>query len=182
MKVSEFVKKYQTSFSNATESQISAFIKKHIAKTYIPYEAKISIASNIVKYTMYKEVNERKIFATNSALQYMFFVQSVIDNYTDLEWDKNEDGTTNITEGFNLLEENNLVGLICDVIGTDVDRLSTVIKLVVEDEMNNNRSIVGYLDSKYEAVAMVINTFIDAIDSPIIKDKLTEIISSNNAE
>lgn len=178
MKISEFVKKYQNSFANATEAQVAAFIKKHITKTYIPYEVKIGKSNDIVEYSMYKKVGDKKIFALSSPLKYVFFVQSVIDNYTDLEWDTNEDGTFNISEGFNLLEENNLTGLIFEAIGTDIDRFSTVLNLTIDDEINMNHSLVGFIESKSDVLSMVFNSFLDAIDSPIIKDKIQSIIDS----
>ena len=177
MKISEFVKKYQTAFINAPETQTAAFIKKHITKTYIPYEVKIGKASDIIRFSMYKTVGDKQVFALCSPLKYVFFVQTVIDEYTDLEWDTNEDGTFNISAGFNMLEENDLTELIINAIGKDIDRLSTVINLAIDDEIRTNHSLVGFFENKADAISLAMSTLLDAIDSPIIKQKIESLIS-----
>lgn len=172
MLISEFVKDYQTS------KQQNAYVKKQIKTNYVPYLSKIEISKNIVKSSMYKDVNGKDTFVINSPLRYNLFVQSVIDLYTNLEWDKRDDGTRDIVRDFDLLEEHGLVEAVFNTIGNDIQKFTTVLNMVVDDEMDLNRSMVAFLETKYEALSMFFDVVGNALEDPRIKDKIANLLDN----
>lgn len=174
MLISEFVEKYNEA------KQKNAFVNKHIVTNYITYETKISLARNMVEISMYKDINGKKVFVPNTPMRYMLFVQALIDSYTDLEWDKTDDGALKVSESFNNLEKNGLVEIIIAAIGDDVTKLTTVLNMVVDDAVDANRSIVPFLETKTEAISMLFDTFSQALESPGIKEKIEELVNKAN--
>lgn len=171
MLISEFVKKYNEA------KQKNAFVNKHIVTNYITYETKISLARNIVEVSMYKYINEKKRFIPNTPVRYMLFVQALIDSYTDLEWDKTDDGVLDVSEDFNNLEKNGLVEIIIAAIGDDITKFTTVLNMVVDDTIDTNRSIVPFLETKFEAISMLLDTFSQALENSEIKEKINQMLA-----
>lgn len=174
MLVSEFVEKYQSS------KQKNAFVEKQIKTKYLNFETKISLAQNIVNLSMYKEINGKSVFVQNTPMRYELFVQAVVSNYTNLEWDKADDDSLDVLKGFNLLEQNGLVEVLFASIGDDIQKFSTVLNMVIDDEADRNRSIVPFLQTKFEAINMVLDTLSQAMETPEIKKKITEFVGANN--
>ena len=177
MFISEFVAKY-----NETK-QKNAFLNKHIKTHYINYETKISLAQNIVNISMYKEINGKKTFIINSPIRYMLFVQALIDYYTDLEWDKGVDENGNevldVSKGFNALEQSGAVEALIATIGDDVTKFTTVLNMVVDDEIDARRSIVPFIETKIEAASIAFDTLSQALESPEIKNKIVQMINKS---
>jgi len=171
MLISEFVEKYNEA------KQKNAFVNKHIVTNYITYETKISLARNIVEVSMYKYINEKKRFIPNTPVRYMLFVQALIDSYTDLEWDKTDDGVLDVSEDFNNLEKNGLVEIIIAAIGDDITKFTTVLNMVVDDTIDTNRSIVPFLETKFEAISMLLDTFSQALENSEIKEKINQMLA-----
>lgn len=171
MLISEFVEKYNEA------KQKNAFVNKHIVTNYITYETKISLARNIVEVSMYKYINEKKRFIPNTPVRYMLFVQALINSYTDLEWDKTDDGALSISESFNNLEKNGLIEIIIAAIGDDVTKFTTVLNMVVDDTIDTNRSIVPFLETKFEAISMLLDTFSQALENSEIKEKINQMLA-----
>lgn len=176
MLISEFVEKYNEA------KQKNAFVNKHIVTNYITYETKISLAKNIVEISMYKDINGKKVFVPNTPVRYMLFVQALIDSYTDLEWDTkvNEQGESvlDVSASFNNLEKNGAVETLIAAIGDDVTKFTTVLNMVVDDETDLNRSIIPFLETKFEAVSMVFDSLSQAIETPEIKEKITQLLEN----
>ena len=176
MLISEFVEKYNEA------KQKNAFVNKHIVTNYITYETKISLARNIVEVSMYKYINEKKRFIPNTPVRYMLFVQALIDSYTDLEWDTkvNEQGESvlDVSTSFNNLEKNGAVEALIAAIGDDVTKFTTVLNMVVDDETDLNRSIIPFFETKFEAVSMVFDSLSQAIETPEIKEKITQLLEN----
>lgn len=177
MFISEFVEKY-----NETK-QKNAFLNKHIKTHYIKYETKISLAHNIVDISMYKEINGKKTFIINSPIRYMLFIQALIDYYTDLEWDKgvNDKGeeVVDVSKGFNTLEQYGVVEALIAAIGDDVTKFTTVLNMVVDDEIDARRSIVPFIETKLEAASIAFDTLSQALESPEIKGKILQMIDKS---
>lgn len=171
MLISEFVEKYNEA------KQKNAFVNKHIVTNYITYETKISLAKNIVEISMYKDINGKKVFVPNTPVRYMLFVQALIDSYTDLEWDKTDDGVLDVSEDFNDLEKNGLVEIIIAAIGDDITKFTTVLNMVVDDTIDTNRSIVPFLETKFEAISMLLDTFSQALENSEIKEKINQMLA-----
>ena len=50
--------------------------------------------------------------------------------------------------------------------------------MIVDDETDKNRSIVPFLQTKFEAINMVLDTLSQAIESPEIKNKIVNFIEN----
>ena len=171
MLISEFITGFKVS------KQQNAYVKKHIKTNYIPYETKIALSKKIVDLSMYKEVNGKKVFVQNTPNRYMLFIQAVIDNYTDLEWN-GEDGSKDILGGFNQLEKNGIIEILFSSIGDDIQKFTTVLNMIVDDETDLNRSVVSYMDTKIEALSIMLDTISQAFNTPEIKDKIVEFVQN----
>ena len=140
---------------------------KHIVKSYLPYNEKIVIAEKIVEHSMYATVNGVKTFKPDTIVRYFLFVMAVIEAYTDIKFsdDKAGDvakGQQNL-ESFDLFESNGATEVFMKVIGADIGRLNTVLKMKVDDVTDMERSLVPFLDTKIQAFAMGNNALLEAM-------------------
>lgn len=196
MLISEFVSRYlelKQQPKQKVNQQIKpeeTFVKKHIKTRYVPYATKIDISKSIIKFCMYKEINNKKVFVPNSPQRYCLFVQAIIDLYTDLEWDTtilDGEELRDISRDFDLLECNGLVEVLLSIIGEDISKFTTVLNMVLDDEVSTNHSIVSFLETKMETLSMAFDSMFDAFEDPVIKDSIVKyiqdkMISANNKE
>lgn len=174
MLISEFVVKYQGS------KQKNSLIEKQIKTKYISFETKIALSSKIINMSMYKEIMGKKVFAPDTPNRYQLFVQAVIQSYTTLEWDviEGNEQIFDISKGFNLLEENGLVEVLFAAIGDDIQKFTTILNMKVDDEIDLNRSIVPFLETKLESINMVVDTISQVMDKPEVKEKIAKLIDN----
>lgn len=161
MNTKEFFEEYKMA---ADKEKCAA---KHIVKSYLPYNEKIMIAEKIVEHSMYATVNGIKTFKPDTIVRYFLFVMAVIETYTDIKFsdDKASDvakGQQNL-ESFDLLESNGATEVFMKVIGADIGRLNTVLKMKVDDVTDMERSLVPFLDTKIQAFAMSTNALAEAM-------------------
>lgn len=146
--VDEFVKQKD-------DSSKTRFVKKHVTKTYLPYVKKIDEAKKIIDYSCH--IKGENSFAISSPVRYMLFAMSVINEYTDLEFN-----LENSPEQFDLIEKNNIMNYIVDCIGEDYKRYNTVLAMTYDDMMINERSLTSFVEEKLNVLA----TAIEAMDVP----------------
>lgn len=196
MNISEFVSKYlelKQQPKQKVNQQIKpeeTFVNKHIKTRYVPYATKIDMSKSIIKFCMYKEINNKKVFVPNSPQRYCLFVQAIIDLYTDLEWDTtilDGEELRDISRDFDLLESNGLVEVLFSIIGEDISKFTTVLNMVLDDEVSTNHSVVSFLETKLETLSIMSNSIFDAFEDPVIKDNIVKyiqdkVISVNNKE
>lgn len=127
MKVEEFIKGYKSS-TNKT-----AFVKKHIIHTYVPYIQKINNCREIINKTLYIKNGEHEIYKSDTATRYLLFSISIIMLYTDIEMSTNKR-----IEEFDLLEEQDIFTVLGENIGKDYLAYSTILQGMIEDEKENN--------------------------------------------
>ena len=143
MKVQEFITQYKLYGDD--------FIAKHLTNLYVSYARKIAEAHKIVDLTMYKEVNGVRHFWHDTPTQYNLFIQRLIANYTDIEMD-------NPLEDYDSLDALGLIEKIIAIIPqSEYSEFNTVLKMVVDDEINNIRSIPSYIDTKIDAIMLLLS-------------------------
>lgn len=155
MKSEEFMKGYQK--AKKTNSH-EAFIKKHITKTYLPFELKIAEAKDVVEKSCYKEINGKRVFQQNSPAFFMLFMLKVIGNYTDVEIGEEKDAL----ETFNSFAEVGLFEAIISLFPKEYDSFNTVLQMVKDDEMENYRSLAGFFETKVDALRLSLNALAEA--------------------
>lgn len=156
MNISEFVNGYKLAKDK------TKYVMSRITTKYLPYEMKQTQAKLITDYSMYKTVNDKKIFWMNTPLQYQLFTQTVVKMYTDIDLTDGADDNGAILRGFNMLEESGAMSDIIQAIGSDFNVFQTVLKMNVDDAIANN-SLMNWIDTKAEAFTMVLGTLQDAI-------------------
>lgn len=148
MNYKEFIEEYKKT------QNTSNLVGKHIVATYIPFERKMSLSKKIINVSMYSNVNGNKVFIPNTPARYMCFVLAIIENYTDIRtFESNEPtviGASNL-KCFNLFEENGVIEKIVEAVGEDVTKFRTVLDMMVQDTIDQERNLVDFLDSKINA-------------------------------
>ena len=163
MEIREFVAK----FKNCRENEREKFIEKHILKDkYVPYAEKIDTCKAIVNTSCYKKIKtsdgEKTFFKLDSPARYFSYCIAMIRNYTDLVWSKDK-----TVEEFDLLSKYGLVdALFAYMPEKEVGTTKTILDMVLNDLMENERSIVSFMDS----ASYGITDILDAISSAIMKE------------
>lgn len=129
------------------------YCNKHIIRTYLKYEEKIAEANKIVELAHHVEKDGVKSFRKNSPLLYQLYVLRVLVNYTDIEISE-----INAAEDFNAL---NRIGAVEDIFSSiperEIRELQTVLRMVEDDLMENERSFAGWLDGKMELIGVLLD-------------------------
>lgn len=142
MKVIDFIEEYK---KIKNEDSREKFIRKHIIKTYIPYEYKMAASRAIVRDSSYngKTPTGEDKFQLDTPIRYVLFYVEVIISYTDIEVDRED-----ILNDFNMLDENNILEQIIKYIETDYRKFETVLSMVSDDFNTNNRTAVSFFENK----------------------------------
>lgn len=155
MKVDEFIKKY----NNAKDKD--EFLNKSIVTQYVPYRNKISDCTAIINASM----NMNGLFKINTPAQFMMFMIQIITRYTEIEKDDDILGL------FEKLDELNLINTIISKIPErEFSSYNTILNMVQDDYMENNRNIVSFFETKLQALGISIDTILETIQNYIPKD------------
>lgn len=158
MKVNEFIKKYNSAKDKDT------FLNNCIVKQYIPYHEKIVDCDNILRAT----IETDGLFKINTPAQFMIFTIQIITRYTEIE---HED---NIVELFEKLDELDLINaIISHIPEREFNSYNTILDMVRNDYMDNNRTMVSFFETKLGALGLSVDAILDA---------LQQIDISNNSQ
>ena len=161
MKVKDFV----TKFNNVKDkSDIDSFLNKHIIKNYVSYAEKLTHCKNIINICCYSSINEKKFFKMNSPMKEMLLQMTFLKCYTDIEIDP-----ANIEE-YDMLMESKLIGLLIGHIDkSEISLFSSILDMMINDEIMNTRDLVSFLENKIDTINMTLNSLLDVVDSEEIK-------------
>ena len=152
MKIDEFIKKY----NNAKDKD--KFLSECITTQYVPYRNKIADCDGIIKAS--SELDG--IFRINTPAQFMMFMIQLISRYTEIE--KEED----ILGEFEKLDELNLINAIISKIPErEYTSYSTILNMIQDDYMENNRSLLSFIETKIKALGLSIDTILETIQKHI---------------
>ena len=138
MKINEFIEGF-----NAAENK-EKFVNKHIKTDYVVYATKIATCQRIVQACMYDEDGR---FAPNTPMRYMLFVVSIIELYTDIEFD-----ATDKLSGFDDLEACGADNYIVNAVASDFSKFESVMNMTVDDAVDRSRNLIDYFDGKIARV------------------------------
>ena len=160
MKIDEFIKKY-----NSAKDK-DKFLEECIKKTYIPYSEKIADCSGVINATIEKD----GMFKVNTPAQFMIFMVQIITRYTDIEKDDDIVGL------FEKLDELNLInGIISKIPEREFTSYNTILNMVQDDYMENDRNIVSFLETKLRTLGISIDTLLDAIQNYVPKNETEDV-------
>ena len=152
MIITEFV----NGFKSANDKE--KFVKKHITRTYVPYEEKVSRCQRIIDNSMYVNEESGRRFRPNTPLRYELFIITMVQCYTDIEYDI---GKT--LEGFNAMAECGADGCIMDAVKSDVGIFQSVLDMMVDDTIDAERNYVDYIRNKFEAISDIVGPLVENI-------------------
>ena len=163
MKVDEFIKKY-SSAKNKDD-----YLEKCITTQYIPYHEKIADCTNIINSTIEKD----GIFKINTPAQFMIFMVQLITKYTDI--DKDED----VLGLFEKLDKLDLInGITSKIPKKEFESYNTILGMIQNDYMENNRNIISFLETKLSAIGISIDTLLDGLIEMSNKELTNEAVES----
>ena len=152
MKVDEFIRKYNSSKNK------DDFLDKCIITQYIPYHEKMSDCDMIVIATTKTEQG----FRINSPMRFVLFIVTLINRYTKIGEDEE------ILSVFETLDENNLLDLIVSKIPKkEYESYQTILNMVLDDYMENSRSILAYIDNKINELKIPFKALVDVINNNV---------------
>lgn len=155
MKVDEFIRKY-----NSAKDK-DKYLTNCVKVQYVPYHEKIADCSGIVKAS----VEMDGIFKINTPAQFMMFTVQVITRYTEIEKDDDILGL------FEKLDELNLINAIISKIPErEFASYNTILNMVQDDYMENNRTLLSYIETKIKALGLSLDTILDTIQKYVPQD------------
>ena len=155
MKIDEFIKKY-----NSAKDK-DKFLSDCITSQYVPYHEKIADCSGIIKAST--EIDGT--FKINTPAQYMMFMIQIITRYTDLDREEK------ILEMFEKLDELNLINAIVSKIPErEFTSYNTILNMVQDDYMENNRTLLSFIETKVSALGLSLDAILDAIQKYVPQD------------
>ena len=146
---------------------------QHIKTKYVPYTEKLALVNGIINSTSYDEVNGINYYKRNTnALTFVFTIK-LIEYYTDITID-----TENLVQDYDTLMMNGLMdGLMKKIPPEEISILRGMIDMARDDLEINTRSLVSFLESKYDAWKLSMDALNKVIERPDVQEKLF-----NNAE
>jgi len=146
------------------------YVTSKLVKTYIPYEEKQATCENIVKTTsLAKDDNGESFYRRNTPACDLLFNLTLIDKYFDIEIDFG-----NVLKEYNALEEKDYITLLLKVIPErEYIAWQKMFSMVANDYMENERSLVSYLDTKIEALNKTTESLAGVIED-VMKETVKE--------
>ena len=143
MNIADFIKEYEARKSNDTKN---ALVEKHVLKDkYVNYENKIDLCKRIADTANHVEINGKKMFQRNSASQYMLYMMTLMNQYTDLNCTISG---ANTVSDFNLLDKYNLFETFTSKMpATEIAKFDVIMEMVIDDMIENERNVVSVMNN-----------------------------------
>lgn len=141
--VKEFVDKF--TMLNNIESK-KAMIEKIVTKAYLPFAEKVFVSKNIVRCTYYKtdEITNETVLNINTPNSYLLFNMEIVNNYTDLQLDRNKFSTE-----YDLLKESGVLdAIIATIPEMEIKELRMVVDMVSKDVLQNEYETHAYINKQ----------------------------------
>lgn len=149
------------------------FCKSHIVKTYVDYQTKRSETESIARQGNYltdTNINGKPLFKRNTATMYFLLKLRLLVNYTDIEVKESE-----ILDLFNALDEIGAIDCITSSIPeNEITKWNAMLEMANDDIYINERDLVSYLETKTEAVGMVLDTVLSGLGEVAQKLELNQ--------
>ena len=163
-------KQFITKFNNA-EDKVE-FCKLHITNKYVDYQTKLTEVRKIADIGSYSSIpslvegeEDRKVYKRNTPIMYYLLKMRLLADYTDIDIKDGEE-----LETFNALEEVGAVdGLLASIPENELTKWHTMLEMTNDDIYANERDFASYLDTKIDAVTMVLNTLLSGLGDVVGK-------------
>lgn len=142
--------------------EVEKYVASHVTKTYMPYAEKIAAATRIVEASSFVDVAGERKFQENSPIRFALYVRVALEYYTDISFEDEK-----FTDVYDAIAGAGLLDTILDAIGEDLVDFRTVIQMVHDDMIINERDFTSFVEEKVNAFAMAL-------------EALSEVIQQNN--
>ncbi len=146
------------------------YVTSKLVKNYIPYEEKQATCESIIKTTsLVKGENGESFYRRNTPACDLLFNLTLIDKYFDIEIDFG-----NALKEYNALEEKDYTTLLLKAVPErEYIAWQKMFSMVASDYMENERSLVSYLDTKIEALNKTTESLASVIED-VLKENIKE--------
>ena len=145
------------------------YVTSKLAKSYIPYEEKQAACENIVRTTSVVKSENGELYRRNTPACDLLFNLTLIDKYFEIDIDFG-----NALKEYNALEEKDYITLLLRAIPErEYVAWQKMFSMVANDYMENERSLVSYLDTKIEALNKTTESLSGIIED-VIKENTKE--------
>ena len=152
-------------------------VKSYLRTDYVEYHTKMAVSKQILEQSRYVDIGDKKVYSPNGALEYEIKVIAMIQiYYKDIELRDGEDRAVD----FNLLEKNNLTGILLAAIGEDVTRFNAVYNMTADD-LAYKESFVPWIDAKFDAFKIIIDKAFSVFDNEEIKAKFEQLVAGSDS-
>ena len=153
------------------KKSMESYLRNKVMKNeYVAYEEKIAKCETIIKNTsvIKDEATGIEIYKRNTPACNLFFNLTLIDLYTNIEIDFSK----NMLKDYNELERHGYIDLLLSYIPKpEYVAWQKLIDMIASDYMENNRSLVSYLDTKLTAIDRTADSFSKVLTSLVDENK-----------
>lgn len=143
------------------------YVASRLVKQYIPYEEKQAACENIVRTTSIVKSENGEFYRRNTPACDLLFNLTLIDKYFDIEIDFG-----NVLKEYNALEEKDYITLLLRAIPErEYIVWQKMFSMVANDYMENERSLVSYLETKLGALDKTADSIANVIKELEIENK-----------
>ena len=170
MDYEEFVQKYKVSKDK------EAFAKKHIKRQYVPYVEKLSEAKKIANISTHVTIDKKIVYSKNTPILYFLKTTRLLALYTDVEIKE----TDNINNAYDALAEIGAFDtLLSQIPEGEITQFTAMIDMCVADIYENERDIASFLDTKFEALGMILNTMLESFKQTLGDVNVEQLVKDN---
>ena len=168
-----FIKEFVESYSNfATQNLKDNYLKNNLEiTTYVPFVKKVTYAASLAQNTMIdKDTGNVRV---SSESNYLFFVRSIIELYTDLEIENNA-----FYDEYDLLNESGLLDKIMQMIPErEINEFKMICDMKKDDIIFNQSTPKAFVNQQIERITNIASVAL----KPVL-DKLTTELENMDDE
>ena len=168
-----FIKNFVESYSNfATQNLKDNYLKDNLEiTTYVPFVKKVTYAASLAQNTMIdKDTGNIRV---SSESNYLFFVRSIIELYTDLEIENNA-----FYDEYDLLNESGLLEKIMQMIPEkEIAEFKMICDMKKDDLLFNQSTPKAFINQQIERVSTILGVTL----KPVL-EKISEQIENMSEE
>lgn len=150
-----------TKYKNAAEDKKDDILKGMIVKEYVDYQTKLTEVRKIVDLCSHSSIpdpadnsKEKSIYRKDTPLMYFLLKIRLIKAYTNIEIADDK-----VFEAYNTLDEVGMLDkLLSFVPETETAKWTTMLQMIDDDMYANERDLASYLDTKIDALGLVLGT------------------------
>ena len=162
-----FIKNFVESYSNfATQNLKDDYLKDNLEiTTYVPFIKKVTYAASLAQNTMIdKDTGDVRV---SSESNYLFFVRSIIELYTDLEIENKA-----FYDEYDLLNESGLLDKIMQMIPEkEITEFKMICDMKKDDLLFNQSTPKAFINQQIERISTILGVTL----KPVLDKLATEL-------